>query len=182
MTFPTKILSKIITIGQCTSLGSVPAEVVYVDEERDICILKVAGNWPAFVDPGYKPEWTRGPFGDELYPGMAIGTIVAIRDDSGDKTPWFEVRYGTIVSTGVKLPGTIGSDALPWFSLNDVTTDLVIYPGDSGSPVFAWIDGQPVVIGVARAAAGYIDPWTGMTYYYSYFTRIDIVIPFVIEK
>jgi S1-C subfamily serine protease len=182
VTYPIKILSKIITIGQATGLGSVPAELIYVDEERDICLLKVVGNWPAFIDPGYRPEWTRTSAGDRLFSGMSVAVLVSIRNAEGDKTPWFEVRYGKIVSTGVKLPGDLPNELLPWFSLNDVTTDLVIYPGDSGSPVFAWIDGKPVIIGAARAAAGYQDFYSGDIYYYSYFTRVDIVIPFVIEK
>jgi len=186
ITYPVRIISRVIMVGQGTGLGSAPAELVYVDEERDIAIIKVIGNWPAFIDPGYRPVFTQSDDGDELLPGIPVAVIVAVRTnlELGDlnKTPWFEVRYGTIISGRVVLPEGLPTDILPWFSMNDVTMTTLIYPGDSGSPVFAWIEGKPVIIGVARAAGGVIDPVTGELHYYSYFTRIDIVVPFVIEQ
>lgn len=186
ITYPVKIISRVIMVGQGTGLGSAPAELIYVDEERDIAIIRVIGNWPAFIDPGYRPEFTRDYSGDKLFPGMPVAVIVAVRNapELGDidKTPWFEVRYGTIVAGNVVLPEGLPAEILPWFSMNDVTMTTIIYPGDSGSPVFAWIEGKPVIIGVARAAGGVRDFETGELHYFSYFTRIDIVVPFVIEK
>lgn len=184
VTSPIKIVQMTITIGQNTILGSVPATIVWSDQEQDLALLKVEGNWPAFKDPGYRMVGTGSYGSDLLYPGMSIATIVAIRQDpdNGDisKTPWFEVRYGHIVDTKPRLPGDLPPELLPWFSLNDVTTDIVIYPGDSGSPVFGFINGIPVYIGAFRAAAGYVDE-QGIVHYYSYFTRTDFLIRFALE-
>ena len=186
ITSPIRILTKLITIGQNTGLGSVSAEVVYCDEEQDLALLKVVGNWLAFEDLGYRPAFTSDAWGDMLFPGMPVAVIVAIRQDPGigntDKTPWFEVRYGRIIAAKPICPGELHNDLLPWFQLGDVTTDLMIYPGDSGSPVFGFINGKPVFIGAARAVAGYQDWETGITYYYSYFARIDSLVRFTLEE
>jgi len=181
VTYPVKIITRLVNIGQLTGLGSAPAEIIYLDQERDIAILRVMGNWPGMVDQGYRPVFTK-----DLEVGSSVAVIVAIRTspetEDLSKTPWFEVRYGTIVSTGVRLPSGLPTDLLPWFSLNDVTMTTTIYPGDSGSAVFAFIDGKPVIVGIARAAAATQDYYTGEISYYSYFTRIDMVVPFIIEK
>ena len=178
---PIKITSRLITIGQNSNIGSVPAELIWCDQEQDLALLRVIGNWEASVDPGYRPGWTRYEGYDILYPGMSVACIVAMRDDDGDKVWTFEVRYGQIVAGKPVLPGQLPEDILPWFNMNDVTMTTMIYPGDSGSPVFAFIDGKPVIIGVARALAGYYDWQTGIIYYYSYFTRIDRVLLFTLE-
>ena len=181
ITSPIKILSRTITIGQNTGLGSVQAELVWSDQELDLAVLQVVGNWAAFIDPGYRPGWTRQMGEDMLYPGVSVAVIVAMRNDDGDKIWTFEVRYGQIVEGRAVLPGELPDDILPWFSLNDVTMTTMIYPGDSGSPVFAFINGKPVIIGVARALASYYDWTEGTIYYYSYFTRIDFATRFTLE-
>jgi len=195
-TTPVKIVTLQIMIGQNTGLGSCPGELVWTDYERDLALVKVVGNWPALESLEYELGWTTQG-GDQLYPGMAVATIVAIRTDAanGDisKTPFFEVRYGTIVDTHAVIPGPLGTghsmeENLPWFSINDVTMTTQIYPGDSGSPVFGFENGRPVIIGVARAAVNYYtidfgpEGYEFNVYYASYFTRIDMVIPFTLEK
>lgn len=186
---PMTILTRHITIGQNTALGSAPAEIVFVDQDADIAILKVVGNWVALKDLGYRPVFTRSLGGDALFEGMPVCVVVAIRPDiengSLAKGPYFEVRPGIITATHAVIPGPLGEEPynsvlLPWFNMNDVTMTTQIYPGDSGSPVFAWIEGQPVIIGLARAAVSY-DTNTG-SYYASYFTRIDEVVPFALQK
>lgn len=182
-----KIISREIVIGQGTILGSAPTELVWIDEEHDIALVKVMGNWPAMKDPGYRPGWTWvGGEGDLIFIGMPIAVVVAIREDPAkgniEKTPWFEVRYGHIVACKPIIPEGITPDLLPWFQILDVTMDIPIYPGDSGSPVFGFVDGQPVIIGIARAVAGGCDDWTGECHFYSYFTRIDTLIPRSLEK
>ena len=117
-----------------------------------------------------------------MHEGDSVAVLVAVRDEEGRKEWYFEVRYGTVVNPHPYLPGTIPNYLLAWFQLGDVSSNLEIFPGDSGSPVFAFINGTPVIIGVARAALEYIDPWTGEFYYMSYFTRIDDLVPFTLEK
>lgn len=193
---PAKILTLQITIGQNTKLGSCPGELVWTDYERDLALVKVIGNWPALKALEYTLGWTLSN-GDTIYPGMAVATIVAIREDPKNgnlsKTPFLEVRYGTVIDTHAVIPGPLGRGhdmevRLPWFSINDVTTTIHIYPGDSGSPIFGFVDGTPVIIGVARAVVNYwIYEFEGdrlvlNSYFSSYFTRIDRIIPFTLEK
>lgn len=174
-----RVLTQMVTIGQSTIIGSWPAEIIWSDETLDLALVKITGPCPALEDWGYRPYPTYDSGQDLLDVGDAIAVVVAIRQDPTignlEKTPWFEVRYGKIVSTRPIPPKGVDSSILPWFSLNDVTMDIQIYPGDSGSPVFAFKNGRPVIIGVARAFAAYYDWVSGEIYWYSYFTRIDKV-------
>ena len=176
----TKVMTITIFLGN-GSLGNALAEVIYVDEEYDLALLKVVGIWPALKDLGYRPglTWQEG---DLIHEGDAVAVIVQKRDDSGEKLGWqYEVRYGKVLAPKPILPPGVTPDVLPWFHLMDVTMDTVIYPGDSGSPVFAWVNGQPVLIGIARAAALGQDS-EGNSVIYSYFSRIDPLYPFSIER
>ena len=180
-----KIITRQIMVGNGTAIGSAPAELVWVNDEFDLALVHIIGWWPAYKDLQYKPNWTYSG-GDLLYPEMPIAVLVSMRQDPEHgniaKSPWFEIRYGKIVATKPIVPEGVPQDLLPWFSLTDVTMDIPIYPGDSGSPVFAFQDGVPVVIGVARALAGRCDEWTGQCHWYSYFTRIDPLMPRALEK
>jgi hypothetical protein len=184
---PIKILSMIVTVGQGTGLGSVPAEIVYIDQEHDLAIVAIVGNWPALGKQPYEATWTSSQGESLLQEGDLVCTIVVIRPniDKGDldKGPWFEVRWGKIVKPYPIVPESVWNPGwiVAWFNLNDNTSDLVIYPGDSGSPVIAFNYGKPVIVGVARAAGEFMLD-DGTTQYYSYFTRIDPIIPFFLEK
>jgi hypothetical protein len=176
-----KVLNVTIFLGN-GGLGNAVAEVVFIDIEHDIALLKVIGTWPALKDLGYRPSYTwRSDTGDLIHNGDAVAVIVQIRDAAGEKTGQYEVRYGKVLAPKPIPPPGMPNDVLPWFNPLDVTMDTVIYPGDSGSPVFAWVGGQPVLIGIARAAA-FIQDESGNVVMYSYFSRIDPLYPFSIEK
>lgn len=162
------VTDQIIHVGN--GVGTISATIYWIDIEHDICLLKLVGNWPAAFPTRYNLASTVNLNGsDLLHEGDAIAVIVSTRDATGDKSAWYEVRYGKIIAPKPILPD-YSQDQLPWFNLYDVTTDVQIYPGDSGSAVFAFDNGKPIIIGVARAA---YNDFFGL--YYAYFTRGDIV-------
>ena len=154
-TRPFNIVSRMILIFDYRDEPTL-AKIKMIDTNRDIAILHC------------QPNNFLIPFTSSIYPYKSIlesGDIVAIpvhvRDENGEMTEEITVRWGTIISS---RPVTEDNDFLPWFSLWDFTLDVPVLGGDSGSPVFAFYEGEPFLIGVARA--GSIDLAT----YYSYAT------------
>ncbi len=178
-----KVIDIDYTIGN-SLIGYAHGRLIWVDEEQDLALLWTdPKTTPILRDSNYSTEWTfSSEIGSLLLPGDAIATIVKVRHADGSKSWYYEVRYGKIVSQKVVLPKGLPSDILPWFSMYDFTMELLIYPGDSGSPVFAFSDGKPVIIGIARAVAWSVDEVTGEVSLYSYATRIDAVHQKLLER
>ena len=176
-------VSKLILIGGSSFLdGNVPAEIIYINEEYDLALLKVIGNWPVGEKLDYPLAWTLGNATMPLMPGDAIATVVKKRDDKGNKEWSYEVRYGKVIATTPILPPGVDPVVLAWFNLNDITIELPIYPGDSGSPLFAFQEGKPVIIGIIRAMAVGVEEtkcdqgeWHVKVHIYGYATRIDLI-------
>lgn len=163
-----KVTDIIIHVGP--GIGAVSASVHWIDIEHDLAILKLNGTWPAAFSTRYELKPTENLYGgDLLQKGDSVAVIVQIRDESGNKTPWYEVRYGKVIDIRPVVP-EYNEGILPWFNMWDVTTDVKIYPGDSGSAVFAFKNGEPIIIGVARAA--YLDQYGE---YMAYFSRTDLI-------
>lgn len=163
-----QLVERFIFVG---SEPTVQASIDYINEEYDIALLVLNGIWPAAFGSRYDLLPTADIFGSSpiLERGDAVCVVVQQRGESGRKIPWYEVRYGKVIDIKPVVP-SYNQDLLPWFNICDVTTDVKIYPGDSGSAVFAFENGRPVIIGVFRAA--YLDYYGA---YYSYFTRVDLV-------
>jgi hypothetical protein len=106
---------------------------------------------------------------NQLHPGDMLVAIVRVRDAAGDRTTLSELRIGKVVADKPIVPPGY-EDQLPWFNLNDFTIDILLLPGDSGSPIIGFIDGVPYLVGIGRAA---VELPTGE--YYGYATRIDTV-------
>ena len=154
-------------------------EVLYSNVEQDIAVLKFVHPRIPFKESPIEVVQTltaipMGFFGfltvDLINPDDAICTIVHQRNESDEKTWLFEVRKGKVRENGVKLPENF-EPFTPWFSLYDFTMDLDIRPGDSGSPIIAFRNGVPVIIGVARAGIWEAE---GM---WTYAVRVDSIFP-----
>jgi len=180
---PIKILQRSIIITEDTEVNQIEhgiyAEIYYLDIDHDIAILKFEPN-NIYSPVPYKlvktSELVEGGFGDHyslLQPGDSVAIIARCRDKEKDWDYGFEIRYGKVTSAGIEgLPKNV----IPAFNMNDFTMDIKIYPGDSGSAIFAFSLGEPVIIGVARATndkptpLGRVPSKKGFR---SYATRID---------
>lgn len=172
------VVSKTILIGDGFAEGGVPAVIVYSDKENDIALLMVTSER---TSTSLKPlpfatqrTVEAIPWGlswmtvDWIHPGDPVVALVHKRDENGDRSWTYEIRKGTIIAAKPVVPEEV-QDALPWFGMNDITICMKVYPGDSGSPLIAFHEGKPVIIGVIRAMC-LIGEET------SYAVRIDILM------
>ena len=184
-----KVLNRQITLGN-SLLGNVPAWIEWIDSTQDLAIIRVDLRWGPLFDMEYRPAYTKlfipigfgGIVVDELGKDTTVAVIVRSRKnpEEGDFSwTWnYEVRYGRIISGTPILPACVPPEILSWFQPGDVTTDLLLYPGDSGSPVFAFKDGKPIIVGVARATVHSVcfsEDGEPTLHTYSYFSRIDAI-------
>jgi len=167
---PISLRDRQIRIGE--EIASVPAWIYYINEEYDIAITATGTpSSKSSIKYELAPTIMMEPwvgYIELLEEGVPVAVIARqIDEETNEWGAWFEIRYGKIRSNKAIVPETF-KDVLLWFNLNDFTMDLKINPGDSGSPVFAFIDGKPVIIGIVRAClwlseetysfAGRIDP------------------------
>ncbi len=156
----TKVLNRVIVITSETELEAqrtgVPATIEYIDMETDIAVLRYDPPNNLLEPIPYEMAKTlvRGRLlsmrtRDRISIGNAVAVVVRGRDEKERWSYGVEVRYGKILSRNID-ESVERKDAL-WFNPYDFSTDLVIYPGDSGSPVFVFNMGKPILVGVARA-------------------------------
>jgi len=143
-TRPREVLSRYILVFD--SEGSpVLAQIYMIDTNRDIAILKLQTN--NFLIPfkaGLNPERAQFTVGD------VIAMVVHKRDKAGTMTNDLTIVWGKVVAK--RAISCRGEDKLPWFSMWDFTMKMEMQPGDSGSAIFVFHKGKPVLIGVGRAA------------------------------
>jgi S1-C subfamily serine protease len=150
-TFPLNIITRTVMLYDYKTT-SIIADVVYVDTENDVAILRA--DTTSLVQMPYEI------FFPVKIPGSRVAVVVHKRDEDGELTSDLEVQYGTITSPSIC--NIVPREEVPWFSMLDFSVDVAIQPGDSGSPLFMWIDGKPTCVGIIRA--GYrINPFTGKT-------------------
>lgn len=148
VTEPSKVLTQIATIRDC---GNVPVltSVEHVDEERDIAVLQ----YEAWADLEPVPfEIAKGRH--LLEEGDALVAVVHERDKASENPLAHDVKFvkGEVISVGASACGGVDSEkVLPLFSMADFTMSLPLLPGDSGSPIFAFHDGTPVLVGIGKA-------------------------------
>lgn len=129
----------------------------FIDEEQDIAILRFVNEPKQFEPIPY--EWCIDS--GWIQAGDAIVVVTKMRNDD-DSLNWAcTEKKGHILKMGIV--SSIPEEAMPWFSLYDITMDVNIIPGDSGSPVFGFMNGVPVFIGVARA--GYNDGYQRFSFF-----------------
>lgn len=157
-------------------VGGSPARVFSINVEQDWAILVFTGpaawirNIPTKCADTIFYYLTMFGFiaVDQLDPGDMLIAIVRERDADGNRTSMSELRFGKVIAEKPIVPPGY-EDSLPWFSLNDFTMDIWMLPGDSGSPILAFLDGVPVIVGIGRASAEFPSGER-----YSYATRIDV--------
>lgn len=136
--------------------GFIPLEVVYSNREDDIAVLKFD-----YKSYGYAFESINFKLPDTIsshtYCGLisnieakdSIASVVHKRDNKGELLVGeLEVIYGVVIG-GRALAGS-GVD-LTSLGPEDFTMFIDVHGGDSGSPIIAWKNSSPIVIGVLRA-------------------------------
>ena len=177
-----KVINRLIFINNDITLrhllkGSVAATIYYLDIKNDIAILEFKAD-NIFESVNYSLSNTkycnRGRLFDMIETGDAIAMIVRCRGENGELEWGFEIKYGYVISNMVE---GVPKEKLPWFNMNDFTMDLVLNGGDSGSAIFAFNKGTPVIIGIARATNEVDNPFdrSDIRDLRSYATRVDFV-------
>jgi hypothetical protein len=143
-----------ITIGKLNE-GGVSAKIFYLNREDDLAILTFEEPWLITNPLGYKlaeswgyvqvssDRWDKRAF---LNSGDAVAMIVRKRLPDGSRDWTYEVRYGAVITNRPSCP--ITTEFVTGVSDNDFVMDMKVYPGDSGSPIFAFKNGVPIVVGV----------------------------------
>lgn len=141
-----------------TLFHTVPARIHFIDHEQDVAILKYDVDCRSEIlkplDCRFAVDWREMEVGDQLM------VITHDREPDWSMESYVHAEFGKILCLEPCVPR---SDILPWFSLYDVTMDTRIIPGDSGSAVFAFRDGEPILVGFARAA--YWDGFVRLTFF-----------------
>jgi len=131
--------SKVMITDQYGKYGVCPVKVMFKNSEKDLAILKVPKEWAARQPIGIELKHTvvihqdhtgKVVVQDLLEIGDAVVTVAKAKD-----TWWYEAKKGTVRT----LDGV-------WF-----TSTIIAEPGDSGSPVFVFLKGKPLYIGIVRA-------------------------------
>jgi len=137
--------------------------VHWIDTARDVVLIRFVPKPKQLVPIQY--DWV--PDRNWLFEGDAITIVVHKRLPNGELDCDLQLVRGHITYNG---PHHDNKFVISYLSPWDITTDAVIIPGDSGSPVFGYVNGVPVLIGVARAYAP-ADPH-GYTFHF-YFAYVD---------
>jgi hypothetical protein len=139
---PLRVISRTILIHDYKDTPFI-GQIYYIDEEVDTAIISYKKN--DILKPMlYDVEYYHGLVEE----GDIVCSLVHERDENGSMDYNLKLIYGKVIAPRPILPC---DDNVSWFNLFDVTLDLPIIPGDSGSAVFAFKDGTPVIIGIARA-------------------------------
>lgn len=150
------------------SVGGCPATLIWSDPQADLALLQVdPKQTPSLKAYDYKTAWTYNGQDSILKEGDVVATIVSARDKSKDKLWHHVVRYGKVVAPPELVKNTPARVFL---------MELEVIPGDSGSPVFAFDKGVPVIVGVVQAYVAYKDKIYAMA------GRIDPVHRILLER
>jgi len=153
-----KVLKQIILVYHFSDTPFV-ATFHYLNPEYDIAILRCDDGKGILMPLPYPIEF-KGvgiqelPMGYGTYGGIRAGdvvcTVVHDRDAEGGLSMSVHLEYGI-----VNAPEPTGENnrSIAWFNPWDITLGLTVRPGDSGSPLFAFDNGKPVIVAVVRAAS-----------------------------
>jgi hypothetical protein len=103
-----------------------------------------------------------------LLAGDCVAAIVPVRNGAYDDTGVHRLAVGKVLA---RVPVAVNSMTQTKLNINMFTTDVDVQPGDSGSPVLALRQGEPVLVGLVAATM-----YPAATF--TYVTRIDPLIAF----
>lgn len=145
VTKPVKVNSTTILIRDYKGTPQI-AWVHYIDRDRDVALLRYVPQ--GFLEP---LDIKQSVDGFLLEAGDQLAIVVHERDELGKLDYRVKMKWGTVVKPGPTSPH---EHTTAWLSPTDFTMDIPLIGGDSGSLVFAFENGKPVFIGIARAMYG----------------------------
>ena len=171
-TFPFKMLTRTVMLYDYKDTP-IMGTVIWEDTNVDIALIQYNHRENDWLKP--VPFRVAGPKETFQYleKGDAVCGVVHQRDENGSIAYDLKYALGTVMDNG---PISIDKYNHAWLSPFDITLYVIIVPGDSGSPLFAFDHGQPVLIGVLRAHIYY--HYT----YYSYAARLPVVDRFLLGR
>ena len=152
-----------IVDNMVVSAGGVPARIAFIDTKKDLAILE----YGPILDGKVRSS-------DRLERGDAI-VVIGCSNPLDEFWRWnYEVRRGHVKDVYPKFPGHPDNKNLfETTTSNDFTMDMKLIPGNSGSPVVAFDNGKPVIIGIARAGLKMINGRP----FYTYAAKVDSLMP-----
>lgn len=166
-TMPLVVTNTEVGMASYPGAESVAARIAHVNEQYDLALMQpLYGQFPGTMNYAavlsYGQGDARNPTGG-LEAGDCVATVIFTRDAQGTDTGVDQLVVGKVLA---KSPVATNSLTQTKLNVNMFTTDLAVHPGDSGSPVLAIRNGQPVLIGLVSAT---MYP----TALFTYVSRID---------
>lgn len=171
-TVPLRISEMTLLVHPDKSEYGVPADIAHKNELYDLALVQTPPNQP-MAPLSYRAVLSYGtgtpanPTGG-LSAGDCVAAIVPIRDAEHRDTGAVRLAVGKVLA---KAPVAVNSMTQTKLNVNMFTTDVDVQPGDSGSPVLALQQDQPVLVGLVAAT---MYP----TATFTYITRIDPLLAF----
>jgi hypothetical protein len=152
------------------SAGGVPARIAFIDTKKDLAILE----YGPILDGALRILDGKVSSSDRLERGDAI-VVIGCSNPLDEFWRWnYEVRRGHVKDAYPKFPGhPDNKDLFETTTSNDFTMDMKLIPGNSGSPVVAFDNGKPVIIGIAKAGLKMINGGP----FYTYAAKVDSLMP-----
>lgn len=160
-----------IRIGGSQSTDGILAEIVHLNHRVDLAILRprVTESLPTF--PYHlSATWWREVAGEAsslLRTGNCVVALTAKRDANQAALPGTTMRTAHVAAP---YPMSFEPSVVAGLNPNAATIATPLLPGDSGSPVVAFDDGQPLLVGVVIATR---HPFESV----SYISRLDPLLP-----
>jgi V8-like Glu-specific endopeptidase len=160
-----------VSVGSLTDVDGIPAEILHLNHEADLAILRPA-NPALFQTFPYAAAdtWWREQPGEAnslLNEEDCVMALVPERDVHQVPLLQTKARAGKVIASSA-----VSSSATVVVSLNPqtVTISTPVFPGDSGSPVIAFDMGKPRLVGIVSATRHPLEAK-------SYISRIDSLLP-----
>jgi S1-C subfamily serine protease len=151
-TVPLQVTSMTVLARAVPTDQGVPVRVVHLNEPYDLALLQV--DKKGLLQPVPYPATLSYGLGDPAHPtgglqaGDCVAAVVTSREGGVHDTGADRLVVGKVLA---KVPVAINSLTQTKLNVNMVTTDLMVQPGDSGSPVLALRAGKPVLIGLVSS-------------------------------
>lgn len=160
-----------VAVGTSTDTGGVPADILHLNHEADLAILRPANPalFQAFPYAAADTWWREQPGEANSLLSKEDCVIALVPERDAHQVPRLQtqVRAGKVIA-----PSAVSSSSTVVVSLNPqtVTISTPVFPGDSGSPVIAFDMGKPRLVGIVSATRQPLEAK-------SYISRIDSLLP-----